>query len=209
MANGYKTIKIEGQGEIVEKKSRFIGIAVHVNDEAEAAAFIESQKKKYYDARHNCWAYVLGDSGETVRASDDGEPQGTAGRPILETITHAGLTYTCVVVTRYFGGTLLGTGGLVKAYTQASEAALSAALIVQMMEACIFTVQTDYNGSGKLQYYFGQSGIHTISSDYGQDVKLTAMCEAGEYERVIKKITDLTSGRAGITLSSRKFCEFI
>ena len=132
MPQGYRTIKKPGNSEVVEKKSRFIGVAAHVSSEDEAAEFVRKIKKEYYDARHSCWAYVIGDKSESMRASEDGEPQGTAGRPILDVITGKGLTYTIVVVTRYFGGTLLGTGGLVRAYSKAADEAVQNAVISEM-----------------------------------------------------------------------------
>ena len=125
--NSYYTIYRGGSGEVVEKKSRFIGEARAVSSEEEAAAFVEEIRKKYYDARHHCFAYVIGTDGKQMRAADDGEPQGTAGRPMLEVLTGKGLANAMVVVTRYFGGTVLGTGGLVRCYTAAAQAAKAAA----------------------------------------------------------------------------------
>ncbi|MBQ9322199.1 MAG: YigZ family protein, partial [Eubacterium sp.] len=112
----YYTIYKGGTGEVVEKKSRFIGETAQVTDEEQAAVFVEGIRKKFYDARHHCFAYVIGADGKLMRAADDGEPQGTAGKPMLEVLTGRGLANTIVVVTRYFGGTLLGTGGLVRCY---------------------------------------------------------------------------------------------
>lgn len=122
MLKEYETILEAGTDEIVEKKSRFIGYVCHIESEEEALDFVTSIKKKHYDARHNCYAYSIGEEQPLLRFSDDGEPGGTAGKPILEVITGRGLHNVCIVVTRYFGGTLLGTGGLVRAYTEASKA---------------------------------------------------------------------------------------
>ena len=121
MIETYNTILQEGQDEIVEKKSRFIGYAVPVSSEEEAYAFVEKIRKQHYDARHNCYAFAIGSENTLLRFSDDGEPQGTAGKPILEVITGNAVVNICIVVTRYFGGTLLGTGGLVRAYTEADD----------------------------------------------------------------------------------------
>ena len=126
----YKTIIEDGTGEYVEKKSRFIGYVRHVENEEEADAFILEIKKKHYDARHNCSAYIVGEEKEILRFSDDGEPGGTAGKPILEVITGNELHNVCIVVTRYFGGTLLGTGGLVRSYTEAAKECISDTEIV-------------------------------------------------------------------------------
>ena len=125
MVDSYNTILTPGIDEIVEKKSRFIGYAQPVSSEEEAYAFVESVKKKHYDARHNCHAFAIGKENTLYRFSDDGEPQGTAGKPILEVISGNQVTDICIVVTRYFGGTLLGTGGLVRAYTEAAKLALA------------------------------------------------------------------------------------
>ena len=131
MTETYKILYRGGEGEIVEKKSRFIATTRPVESEEEAAAFIEEMRKKYWDARHNCSAYVIGDRGQTSRCSDDGEPPQTAGRPMLDVLLGAEVRNVCVVVTRYFGGTLLGTGGLVRAYSSAVQEGLKASIIVE------------------------------------------------------------------------------
>ena len=204
----YKTIKIQGSGTVTEKKSRFIAEAFHVENEDEALSRIESEKKKYYDARHTCFAYVIGPSGNTVRAGDDGEPSGTAGRPILDCITHAGLSDVCVTVTRYFGGTLLGTGGLVKAYTQAAEAAIADAKKAVMKEADKLSVRADYTDTGKLQYFFAQNDLKVTDSVYDEAVTFNILSETDRTEMIIKKITELTSGKAVIVKKSCGFTEF-
>ena len=129
--NGYRAVYEGGQGEIVEKKSRFIATVLPIETEEEALEFIAKMKKKYWDARHNCYAYVTGDKGQIQRFSDDGEPQGTAGKPMLDILNSYGLTDCLLVVTRYFGGTLLGTGGLVRAYTDATRAGIENSDIVE------------------------------------------------------------------------------
>lgn len=130
MQEEYKTVYRGGEGEIVEKKSRFIATVRTVHSEEEVLAFIEEVKKKYWDARHNCFAYVIGVTNPTLRCSDDGEPAGTAGKPMLDVLTGEGLYDTAVVVTRYFGGTLLGTGGLVRAYQGAVKEGLQASTVI-------------------------------------------------------------------------------
>ena len=127
--NSYKIITKEGNGEIVEKKSRFIANVFYVEDQKQAEEKIAEISKKYWDARHNCYAYVIGVNSENTKCSDNGEPSGTAGKPILEVITGAGLTNVLIIVTRYFGGVLLGTGGLVRAYTAAAQAGIAASEI--------------------------------------------------------------------------------
>ena len=128
MTEPFKILYRGGEGELTEKKSRFIATTRPVNTEEEAAAFIEEIKKKYWDARHNCFAYVVGERGQLKRCGDDGEPSQTAGRPMLDVLLGEGIRGICVVVTRYFGGTLLGTGGLVRAYSGAVREGLKTAL---------------------------------------------------------------------------------
>ena len=142
MVDSYNTILTPGTDEIVEKKSRFIGYAQPVSSEEEAYAFVESVKKKHYDARHNCHAFAIGKENTLYRFSDDGEPQGTAGKPILEVISGNQVTDICIVVTRYFGGTLLGTGGLVRAYTEAAKLALADAGYMINYDICISFVMS-------------------------------------------------------------------
>ena len=153
-----KTVYSGGEGEIIEKKSRFIATVRPVSAEEEAAAFIAEMKKKYWDARHNCSAFVLGERQEISRCSDDGEPAQTAGRPMLDVLLREGLTNTAVVVTRYFGGVLLGTGGLVRAYQKAVQEGLAHSVLMEKKRGRSLSVGTDYAGLGKLQYLITQSG---------------------------------------------------
>lgn len=199
MSGSYNTIITEGNGEFVDRKSRFLGRAVHVENEAEAMSVLESIRKKHYDARHNCWAYVLGESKKEERASDDGEPSGTAGRPILEVIRRADLTFTLIAVTRYFGGTLLGTGGLVRAYTAAAEEAAANALFGRYILSDRVLVVSEYADAGKLQYLFSQTDVKIASSDYKEKVYLTLLCSTDRTEGLIRQIIEQTSGRASVT----------
>lgn len=164
-----------GQGELVEKKSRFIATVSPVESEEEAFLFIEKIKKKYWDARHNCFAFVIGENQELMRYSDDGEPQGTAGRPMLDVLLGEEIHNTAVVVTRYFGGTLLGTGGLVRAYSGAVKEGLRNSVITEKRSGIRILVDTDYNGIGKIQYLLGQRGITILSSEYTDKVSLEAL----------------------------------
>ena len=150
MAVWNKTVYIGGQGEITEKKSRFIATICPVHSEEEALAFIEKTKKKYWDARHNCYAYILGETQSCMRSSDDGEPQGTAGHPMLDVLCGQQLYDVAVVVTRYFGGVLLGTGGLVRAYSQAVQEGLLHCEIIEKKKGIPVEIVTDYTGLGKL-----------------------------------------------------------
>lgn len=197
----YKVIEYGGVGEIEEKKSRFIAHVAAVSTEEEALAFIEAKKKQFWDARHNCYAYVLGERGQTMRFSDDGEPAGTAGRPILEVLVGSGIRNLVVVVTRYFGGTLLGTGGLVRAYTKAAQEGLNASEVRTMCCGYEMTIVTDYNGIGKVQYLLGVRGISTDDADYGEQVTVRVNIPYEEKAAVINEITEATAGQAKITVS--------
>jgi uncharacterized YigZ family protein len=192
----YKTIKQDGEGEIVEKKSRFLGKIKKVETEEEALEFIESIKKQYWDARHNCFAYIIGTKGETVRCSDDGEPSGTAGKPMLEVLQNQELRNVVVVVTRYFGGVLLGTGGLVRAYTQATQEALKEAQVATMTPMFVMTVRTDYNAIGKIKYVLAQEEIPVLNEEYAADVVVTIAVPQNQKDSMIKKLTEVTNGRA-------------
>ncbi len=197
----YKIIEYGGEGEIVEKKSRFIAHVQATHTEEEAVSFIESEKKRYWDARHHCYAYIIGELGETVRYSDDGEPSGTAGRPILEVLTGSGIRNLTLVVTRYFGGTLLGTGGLVRAYTQAAQAGLADSRVAVMRYGYALSVDTDYNGIGKIQYLLGQRGIPIEESAYTDRVSLTFHVPYKEKDKLIKDMTEATAGAARVGVS--------
>ena len=191
----YRIVIEGGQGEIEEKKSRFICNVRPVHSEEEAVSFIEEMKKKYWDARHNCSAFVLGSRQELTRCSDDGEPSGTAGRPMLEVLLGEGVRNVAVVVTRYFGGTLLGTGGLVRAYTQAVKEGLAASTIGIERAGYEILIETDYNGVGKLQYLMGQRGIEPVNSEYGADVKFTLIIPVEKSAELEKAMVEATNGK--------------
>lgn len=194
----YTTVCGYGTGEIVEKKSRFIAEVFPVVSEDEISAHIEKIKKEYWDARHHCWAYVIGQNPGTERMSDDGEPAGTAGKPILEVILGRGLTDVLVVVTRYFGGTLLGTGGLVRAYTQAALEGLSHAGILRKVPGVRLKIGTDYTGLGKIQYLLAQREISILDTVYTDRVEILTAAAADMAESLKKEITEGTSGQAVI-----------
>lgn len=190
----YKTIYQGGVGEIEIKKSRFIATVSHTESEDEALSFIMDLKKKYWDATHNCYAYIIGTNNPVMRCSDDGEPSQTAGKPMLDVLINKELTNLVVVVTRYFGGTLLGTGGLVKAYQSATIEGLNNSIIITKEPGIRMEVISDYNLIGKIQYYLGQENFHLISSEYTDTVKLDVMVPLNKTESFKKKITDLSNG---------------
>ncbi len=198
MQESYRTVYRGGTGEVIEKKSRFIADIRLVETEEEAFAFIEEKKKQYWDARHHCYAYVIGDREQTVRASDDGEPSGTAGRPMLNVLQGEGLRNIAAVVTRYFGGTLLGTGGLVRAYSQAVQEGLKESILIDKKLGSVLRIETDYVGLGKIQYLMGQRGIPLLSSEYTESVVLEAMVPVSEEKAFQAELVDGTSGAVKI-----------
>ncbi|MCI6204228.1 MAG: YigZ family protein [Lachnospiraceae bacterium] len=195
-ANGYRVVYEGGEGEIVEKKSRFIATVRPIETEEEAVAFVNEMKKKYWDARHNCSAFVIGSRQEVTRCSDDGEPAQTAGRPMLDVLLREGITNVAVVVTRYFGGVLLGTGGLVRAYQSATQAGLAASKIIEKRQGKKLIIHTDYNGLGKLQYLFGQQKTAILDTEYAADVVLTILVPVEQKDFLYKEIIEQTNGTA-------------
>lgn len=185
-----------GSGEIIEKKSRFIAQVFPIREEQEALSIIDTVKKKYWDARHNCYAYVIGKNNEIQRFSDDGEPQGTAGKPILEVITGTNLRNTLIIVTRYFGGTLLGTGGLVRAYAQASKQGIENAIIKKVCTGVKVQITVDYNSIGKVKYIISQIGVRLVDEQYGENVLLAVEMPKRIAEEFKTRITDATNGQA-------------
>lgn len=193
------------QAEIVEKKSRFIATVRPVSSEQEAGAFIDEMKKKYYDARHNCSAYIIGRKGEIKHSSDDGEPGGTAGRPMLEVLEGSGIRNIAVVVTRYFGGTLLGTGGLVRAYQGALKKALDECKTARQRYGVRLKIGTDYNNVGKIQYLMANRKIPIADSSYGADVMLEVIAPIEEYDGLCRDITEATSATAKLDELERMY----
>ncbi len=201
----YKVVYQAGSGEYEEKRSRFIANVAPVSSEEEATAFIESIRKKYYDARHNCPAFIIGRNRELTRCSDDGEPSGTAGKPILEVLLSAGVTNVAVVVTRYFGGTLLGTGGLVRAYTQATKEGLADAGIATMRFGKELTIGIDYTDVGKVQYILGNRQIDIAQSRYTQTVEFDIRIPAEAVGALTKELTEATAARACIEITGEGY----
>ena len=196
MLDQYKTVLEGGTGEITEKKSRFIATVRPVSSEEEALAFLEETRKKYWDARHNCYAYSVGMNREYTRCSDDGEPSGTAGRPMLDVILGEDIYNVAVVVTRYFGGILLGTGGLVRAYSKAVQEGFRESRIIEKKHGICLTVTTDYTGIGKIQYIAGERGIPVLDSEYTDKVIMKLLIPSEDVDNVQKAVTEGTNGRA-------------
>jgi uncharacterized YigZ family protein len=198
MLEKYKTVRQQSSAEIVIKKSRFIGYAKPVESEEEAVAFINEIKQLHKQATHNCSAYMVGERDQFQKASDDGEPSGTAGKPILEVIKHKGIKNVAVVVTRYFGGIMLGAGGLVRAYTDGAVAGIEAAdEIVNVLHREVF-VDVDYTWYGKLENELHGKGTRVGGTDFTDRVIVRCLPKAPEAEAFIAWITDLTQGQAVI-----------
>lgn len=181
--------------EFVEKRSRFIGHVWTVESEEEARAYIEQMKKKYHDARHNCWCYRLKEGG-VERYSDDGEPQGTAGQPMLGVFQKEGVTNVCCVVTRYFGGVLLGAGGLVRAYTQSAKDALDAAGVSVVRRWVEVTALCPYSLFERMKLEVEAAGGVLGESEYAADVTVHALLPENAVESFSARVTELTAGAA-------------
>ena len=201
MADKKESIKLlyaGGEDEIVEKKSRFIGYTCPVQTEEEAQEFIEKIKKKNWDARHNCYAYTIGDDHQICRMSDDGEPSQTAGKPMLDLLLGEDIHNMVVVVTRYFGGVLLGTGGLVRAYQQAARKAIESSTVVTKYLGRRMYLHTDYQGIGKIQYIDRQLEVIEVSVHYSDAVDLEVLVKAEHVKSFTEQITEVTNGKAKI-----------
>lgn len=203
--NPIKIVYEGGEGEIVEKKSRFIATVKPVESQEEALDFIAVMKKKYWDATHNCFAFVIGENQELQRCSDDGEPQGTAGRPMLDVLLGEGIHNGAVVVTRYFGGTLLGTGGLVRAYSRSVQEGLKNSRIVEKRQGFLLRMRTDYGGIGKIQYLLGQRDLRITDSSYTDVVEVETLVGQEKIEELKAAVTEGTSGRTAF-VKEEKVC---
>ena len=192
----YKTPAGAGESELTEKRSRFLGHVRPAESEEEARAFLAEMKKTYYDARHNCWCYLI--RGGPERYSDDGEPQGSAGIPMLEVFRREGVTNAVCVVTRYFGGVLLGTGGLLRAYTQSAKAALDAAGIREVRRLRTLTVPCPYALLERVRLETASFGGTVTAMDYGAEAALTVELPEERAEAFAARLTDLSAGRISV-----------
>lgn len=201
---GYVTIKNPSYFEYEDRKSVFIGQAMPVSSEKEALSFIDSVKKRYPDARHHVYAYVLRENS-IMRFTDDREPQGTAGMPVLDIIRKNGCTDTVIVVTRYFGGTLLGTGGLVHAYSSAALGALNAAEIIRYDVYSKLVIRVNYSDYGKISPALSELGFRVEDTNFDVDVSITGSIIQGRTEKLMETLTECTSGRASVELLGEEF----
>ena len=182
------------EGIYIEKKSKFICHLFTVTSADEVTEIIKAEKKKYYDARHHCFAYVMGDDGADIKCSDDGEPSGTAGRPMLDILQKEGLTDILCVVTRYFGGTLLGTGGLVRAYSAALKDAIDKSTFKNETEAVIVKYKYGYNFDARISSYLNDKDIKVLDSEYSDAVEITIVLEKEMYSAVDADLVNITNG---------------
>lgn len=203
----YRTVQQQANDEYIIKHSRFIGYCCPVSSKEEAEAFVASIKSKHWDATHNVYAYIIRE-GNIKRYSDDGEPQGTAGVPVLSVLEKEDVTDTCVVVTRYFGGILLGGGGLVRSYSHTAKIALDKSKIITMAKAKELRIVCDYNFYGKLESFLRSENIVILNSDFADSVALT-VCVTDDMYGIFKgKLTELSNGKICPEIINENFYEF-
>lgn len=198
-------IKDYATGEYEEKKSRFIGEIFPIKSEEDAQEHVASIRKKYYDARHHCYAYVLGDNYETVKQSDDGEPSQTAGMPILNVLKGQDIHDALIVVTRYFGGTLLGTGGLVRSYTNASKAAIDNAVVLEAVEGYRANAEIPYTLVGKIKYFTETEGITEAEAEYGNNVNMTWLVPEEKLIPFQNQIQEMSGGSISLAIEKHRW----
>ena len=191
-----KKIITPGESEVIIKKSRFLGVAAYVESEEEARELVNSIKKEHFSARHVCYAYSIGEENPRLKFSDDGEPGGTAGKPILDVINNSGIYNIVIAVTRYFGGVLLGTGGLVRAYTQAAAEAVQAAQVKTVCLCSIYDIALDYSDYDKVMYILSQSDGVMTETQYSDKVTIKATIPADIADSVIETIREKTAGKS-------------
>jgi uncharacterized YigZ family protein len=193
-----KIIYKNGTDEIVEKKSRFIANVFKVESEEQAVDIINNMKKKFWDARHNCYAYIIGNNNEVQKFSDDGEPSGTAGKPIMDIILSEKIHNCLIVVTRYFGGTLLGTGGLIRAYQEATKKGIAQSEVIDAIEGVSAYIDTDYNNMGKIQYICAEQNVLIEDIEYTDKVHIKLLIPKEYYMQFVHIITDRFSGNVEV-----------
>ena len=202
----YKTVEKLGEAVFVDRKSKFIAHTKPVKSEQEALDFLQEMRSQYSDANHNVYAYII-DENNISRYSDDGEPGGTSGMPVLDTLRKENIVNVITVVTRYFGGTLLGTGGLVRAYSQAASEALKNAGIVTKVLCTGYTVTVDYSLSGKVQYLLAKDGYFAEEAVYAEDVTFSVFVKNAQKDAFLKEISEACAGKAQIIEGKGKYID--
>ena len=203
--SNYKTLHQFGVDEYVVEKSTFIGYAKPIKTEEEAIEFVNEIKKKHKDARHNVWAYTVGENMNIQRYSDDGEPQGTAGIPTLEVIKKEDLRDLVVVVTRYFGGIKLGAGGLVRAYTKGAKIGIEAGIVIEKVKYTEVKIKIEYTQLGRIQNEIANLGYKIKDTIYSEDVELVVYARVEEAESLMNRMIDITSGTADVNLGDEYY----
>jgi len=207
MTEEYYTVSGKATGELTEKRSKFIATVLPVHTQEEAMAYIDALRSKYWDARHNVYAYTLLD-GQIKRYSDDGEPSGTAGVPVLNVLEKLNLQDTLVVVTRYFGGILLGTGGLVRAYSQTAKIGVENAGVVKRCLCDVLNIKVDYTLLGKVQKFLEQKEIKIKDISYSDTVTVTVLLTVSQTDAVISAITELCDGKSEFSKDGQDYADF-
>ncbi|MBR4723675.1 MAG: YigZ family protein [Clostridia bacterium] len=202
----YKTVEKLGEAVLVEKKSKFIAHTKPVRNEQEALGFLQEMRSQYADATHNVYAYIIGENNIS-RYSDDGEPNGTSGMPVLDTLRSENVIDVITVVTRYFGGTLLGTGGLVRAYSASASEALKNAGIITRVLCRGFSVTVEYSLSGKVQYLISNGGYFVEKTNYAEEVEFSVFVKISEEDKFIKELAEACAGRARIKETKEKYID--
>lgn len=201
----YKTTAENGTASYEIQKSRFIAYTSHVETEGEARDFVAAIKKKHFDARHNCSAWVLGADSSQQKSNDDGEPGGTAGNPILEAIKQHGLTNVVVVVTRYFGGIKLGAGGLIRAYSHTASLGLEATPCLEVKPFCLMEAEMDYSLLGTVENWIRNEELRTGETAYLDKVTVRLLVEPADCEAISTELTNLTAAQCKITIHQPEY----
>ncbi|MCI8816447.1 MAG: YigZ family protein [Angelakisella sp.] len=205
--DGYRTIEAPARDEFIERRSRFIGHIAPVATDEEAVAFVNAIREQHREATHNVYAYVLRQD-QLTRFSDDGEPQGTAGKPVLEVVLREGLVDVAVVVTRYFGGILLGAGGLVRAYAQGAKTAIDAARVLNMQPAALVELDMGYDFYGKATYILPQYEVQVTDSRFEEGVRLQLLCKTSRLTALTHQLRELSSGTVAPVILDERFAHF-
>ena len=205
--DGYRTIEAPARDEFTERRSRFIGHIAPVATDEEAVAFVNAIREQHREATHNVYAYVLRQD-QLTRFSDDGEPQGTAGKPVLEVVLREGLVDVAVVVTRYFGGILLGAGGLVRAYAQGAKTAIDAARVLNMQPAALVELDMGYDFYGKATYILPQYEVQVTDSRFEEGVRLQLLCKTSRLAALTHQLRELSSGTVAPVILDERFAHF-
>ena len=205
--DGYRTIEAPARDEFIERRSRFIGHIAPVATDEEAVAFVNAIREQHREATHNVYAYVLRQD-QLTRFSDDGEPQGTAGKPVLEVVLREGLVDVAVVVTRYFGGILLGAGGLVRAYAQGAKTAIDAARVLNMQPAALVELDMGYDFYGKATYILPQYEVQVTDSRFEEGVRLQLLCKTSRLAALTHQLRELSAGTVAPVILDERFAHF-